>query len=86
VIGGADVAISQAAAPPAPPTVSGAISSLQGQCPTLTFVVSGRTVRTTGETKFRAVSCTAIEDGDDVTVEGIVETDNSITATSIRKN
>jgi hypothetical protein len=43
-------------------------------------------VRTTGETKFRAVSCTAIEDGDDVTVEGVVETDNSITATSIRKN
>lgn len=85
-IGGADVAVSQSGASLGPPTVSGVISSLQGQCPTLTFVVMGRTVRTTSATRFRAGSCSTIDDGDDVTVEGTVETDNSITATSVRKN
>ena len=85
-IDGADVAISQSGAPLGPPTVSGVISSLQGQCPTLTFVVNARTVRTTSSTDFRAGSCNTIDDGDDVTVEGIVETDNSITATWVRKN
>jgi hypothetical protein len=85
-IGGVNVAVTQAGAAPAPPTVTGVISSLQGQCPTLTFVVSGRTVRTTSETKFKAGSCSTIQVGDDVTVEGVVEADNSLTATSIRKN
>ncbi len=84
-IGGANVAISQSGAPLGP-TVSGVISSLQGQCPTLTFVVNARTVRTTSSTDFRAGSCNTIDDGDDVTVEGIVEADNSITATLVRKN
>ena len=82
--GGVDV--SQAAAAPAPLTVNGVISSLQGQCPTVTFVVATRTVRTTSSTDFRAGSCNTIDDGDDVTVEGTVETDNSITATWVRKN
>ena len=85
-IDGADVAISQAGAPPGPTTVSGVISSLQGQCPTLTFEVNARTVRTTSSTDFQAGSCNTIDDGDDVTVEGMVEADNSITATSVRKN
>jgi hypothetical protein len=31
-------------------------------------------------------SCNGLDDGDDVTVEGTVESDNSITATSVRKN
>ena len=85
-IEGEDIDVSQAAAAPGPATVSGVISSLQGQCPTLTFVVDTRTVRTTSSTDFRAGSCNTIDDGDDVTVEGIVETDNSITATWVRKN
>jgi hypothetical protein len=85
-IGGADVAITQSGAPLGPPTVNGAISSLQGLCPTLTFVVNARTVRTTSSTDFRSGSCNTIDEGDDVTVEGIVETDNSITATWVRKN
>jgi hypothetical protein len=86
VVGGEDVAISQAAAPPSSPTVSGEISSLEGQCPTLTFLVDARTVRTTSSTKFMGGSCNGLDDGDDVTVEGTVESDNSITATSVRKN
>lgn len=76
----------EAAAPPVSSTVSGEISSLQGQCPTLTFVVNGRTVRTTSSTSFRGGSCNAIDDGDDVTVEGTVAADNSITATIVRRN
>ena len=86
VIDGEEVAISQAGVPPASPTVRGALSSLQGQCPTLTFVVEARTVRTTSATKFMGGSCTALDDGDDVAVEGTVEPDNSITATSVRRN
>ena len=85
-IGGEDVAVSQSGTAPAPTSVSGVISSLQGQCPTLTFVVATRTVRTTSSTDFRGGSCGGFDDGDDVTVTGTVETDNSITATVVRKN
>jgi hypothetical protein len=81
------VTVNQAAASPTPSsTVSGAISSLQGQCPTLTFLVNARTVRTTSSTNFRGGSCNSIDDGDDVTVEGTVQADNSITATVVRRN
>lgn len=86
VVGGANVAVLQAGAPPASSTVSGAISSLQGHCPTLTFLVNARTVRTTSSTSFRGGSCNSIDDGDDVTVEGTVGADNSITATIVRRN
>ena len=80
------VTVNQAGAPLVSSTLSGAISSLQGQCPTLTFVVNARTVRTTSSTNFRGGPCNSIDDGDDVTVEGSVGADNSITATIVRRN
>lgn len=87
VVGGVNVAVSQAGTPPASSTtVSGEISSLQGQCPALTFVVNARTVRTTSSTSFRGGSCNAIREGDNVTVEGTVEADTSISATIVRRN
>ena len=48
--------------------------------------IVGRTVRTTSSTDFQGGSCNTTDDGDDLTVEGTVETDNSITATSVRTN
>jgi len=84
-IGDQEVAVSQAGAAGAPTTVSGVISSLQGQCPTLTFVVANRTVRTTSSTDFKGGSCATRADGDDVTVEGEVQSDDSIAATVVRK-
>ncbi len=86
-VSGEDVDVNQeGAAPPPPETVTGAVSSLDGTCPTLTFVVSGRTVHTTSATDFQGGSCNALADGNDVTVEGVEETDNSITATVVRRN
>jgi hypothetical protein len=65
---------------------SGTISSLQGSCPSLTFVVDSRTVRTTSATQYLRGSCNALANGTDVTAEGVVETDDSITATSVDKH
>jgi hypothetical protein len=79
-IEGEDVDVTQEGAV----TVSGVISSLQGSCPTLTFVVAGRTVRTTSSTDFQGGACSSITDGDEVNVEGIEETDNSITASLVK--
>jgi hypothetical protein len=81
-----EVDVSQEAAAPTTATVDGVISALQGSCPALTFVVDSRTVHTTSSTDFQGGACASIADGDDVTVEGVVESDNSITATSVRKN
>jgi hypothetical protein len=67
-------------------TVSGNISSLQGTCPSLTFVVDSRTVRTTSATQYLRGSCNALGDGTHVTAEGVVEPDDSITATSLDKH
>jgi len=49
--------------PPLPPPVAGEVTSVSGTCPTLTFVVRGVTVRTTGSTDFDGGECTDVQVG-----------------------
>lgn len=51
------------ALPPLPRPVAGEVESLSGTCPTLTFVVSGVTVRTTDTTDFDGGECADVKTG-----------------------
>jgi len=48
----------------------GRVTSVQGTCPALTFVVQGQTVRTTAETQFQGGRCSAIRPNTKVDVRG----------------
>jgi hypothetical protein len=60
--------------------VTGAVASLAGTCPSLTFTVGGTTVRTSQTTTFDRGGCAQVVNGRTVRVEGVKETDGSIQA------
>jgi len=80
-IAGQTVTVDQAAGPVLT-TVTGEVSDLQGECPTLAFVVDGRRVRTDAATEFN-MGCGGLKNGRKVSVEGSVQSDGSILATHI---
>lgn len=63
--------------------VEGAVSVLSGTCPSITFTVAGRTIRTNSSTQFKGGACSAIAAGDTVEAEGIVQADGSILAKKV---
>jgi Domain of unknown function (DUF5666)/Putative binding domain, N-terminal len=65
-------------------TVTGEVSDLQGDCPTLTFVVDGRRIRTDAATDFK-MGCGGLKNGREVSVEGSVQIDGTILATHVRR-
>jgi hypothetical protein len=73
--------------PPEPtPTqtqVSGTISAITGKCPTVSFLVTQRSVVTRSETVYTHGKCTDLSNDDDVAVEGLAVSGGVITATSI---
>jgi hypothetical protein len=79
-VAGATVTISQEAASI---SFSGAVSGLSGQCPALTFTVASRLVRTIAATDFDA-RCDRIRNGDNLTINGLIQLDDSVLATRIR--
>jgi len=82
-IAGQTVTVDQAAGPVIT-TVTGKVSDLQGECPTLTFVVDGRRVRTDAATEFD-MGCGGLKNGRKVSVEGSVQIDGTILATRVRR-
>lgn len=66
--------------------VEGEVSSLQGSCPNLQFVVSQRVIRTNAATEFRKLKCGEIRNGTDVKAKGVVQADGSILATRVEKD
>ena len=82
-IAGQTVTVDQAAGP-VMTTVTGEVSDLQGDCPTLTFVVGGRRVRTDAATEFN-MGCGGLKNGREVSVEGSVQIDGTILATRVRR-
>jgi Domain of unknown function (DUF5666)/Putative binding domain, N-terminal len=80
-IAGQTVTVDQAAGP-VMTTVTGEVSDLQGECPTLTFVVDGRRVRTDAATEFNK-DCVGLKNKQEVSVEGSVEVDGTILATRV---
>jgi hypothetical protein len=63
-----------------PANVTGAVASLAGTCPSLTFTVGGTTVRTSPTTRFERSGCAQVVNGRTVRVEGVKQTDGSIQA------
>ena len=61
----------------------GAVTSLGGACPSLTFRVDGIVVRTSAATMFDDGGCTALRNGDRVRVDGIQQPDGSVQATEV---
>jgi len=82
-IAGQTVKVDQAAGP-VMTTITGELSDLQGDCPTLTFVVGGRRVRTDAATEF-VMGCGGLKNGREVSVEGNVQIDGTILATRVRR-
>lgn len=69
-----------AVARPGTPMMQGAIASLAGTCPALTFALGDVTVRTTGDTAFEGGRCGALATGTLVAVEGARQGDRVLQA------
>lgn len=71
--------------PPAPKTVelSGKIDDVAGACPALRFTLKNTLVRTTAATKYSKGTCKDLKDDKEVALQGEVQADRSVTATSI---
>jgi hypothetical protein len=63
--------------------VEGAVSNVSGSCPSLTFVVSGKTIMTTASTQFKDSTCGSIAAGRRVEVKGTVQANGTILATRL---
>jgi hypothetical protein len=63
--------------------VEGVIAGLSGVCPTLTFTVGGRTIRTETTTTFDAAPCSSLRNGDHAEVHGTLQPGGSVLATHV---
>ncbi len=82
-VAGKSVTVSQAAFVPEPINLNGRVSALSGSCPSRTFTLEGRTIRTNGATDFRKGNCSQLDNGDRVEVDGLVQADASVLATRV---
>jgi hypothetical protein len=73
------------AAPSPSVRFSGLVSGLTGACPTLTFAVARRPVRTNKETRFSDGKCKDLRDGTEVEVTGRLTADGIVEATRIER-
>jgi hypothetical protein len=63
--------------------LSGKIGDLEGTCPAMRFTVQKTLVRVTGSTRYTKGSCKDLRNGKEVDLAGEVQSDGSVTATSI---
>jgi hypothetical protein len=66
--------------------IQGAAGGVSGSCPALTFSINGFSIRTTAATTFDGTTCAAMKSGTKVTVTGVVQADNSVLATLVKKD
>lgn len=64
--------------------IEGSVGGLRGTCPTVTFGVNGFNIATTASTTF-APACGELRNGNRVTVQGVVQADGSVRATSVER-
>ncbi|MEO8255891.1 MAG: BACON domain-containing carbohydrate-binding protein [Acidobacteriota bacterium] len=69
--------------PGQPLSLTGKVSGKTGQCPTLTFTVDDRTIRTNGQTSF-LLPCGALSNKDKVAITGLRQPDGSVLALTVR--
>jgi hypothetical protein len=82
-VAGQSVTVTQAAFVPEPIKLDGRVSGLTGSCPSLTFTLQGRTIRTNAQTEFKKGNCGKLANNDQVDVEGVPQADGSILATKV---
>jgi hypothetical protein len=77
---------------PAPPPsggqsmqFSGQVSAMSGKCPNLTLNVSGRTVLTDKNTKFKHIDCDDMKVRRDVQVDGVTDSSGAVRASQITR-
>jgi hypothetical protein len=63
--------------------MEGAVASLTGQCPNLSFTLNGMRVTTTAQTAFKDVTCAALRNGTRVEVHGERQSADSILASRV---
>jgi hypothetical protein len=64
----------------------GVVAGLTGTCPALTFTLGTRTIKTSSNTKFEDISCSGIQNGSRVEIEGRVDSDGAtILASEVEK-
>jgi hypothetical protein len=68
---------------PSAAPLTGAVASLTGTCPALTFNIGTTKVTTTATTTFSGVTCATIANATFVAVKGTKQADGSIVATSV---
>jgi hypothetical protein len=74
-------------APPAPPppvSFTGTISGLSGTCPSLSFSLEARTIKTNATTGYGDGACSALSNGQRVGVLGTAQADGSVLAIQVR--
>lgn len=59
---------------------------MSGSCPTLTFVVDGRQVYTTGDTGFKKGNCRDLRNGMEVEVKGMLMSDGTVRAQRVEED
>jgi cyanate lyase len=64
--------------------LEGIVSGISGTCPTSTFTLSGRTVKTTAATEYAKGSCSDIKNGTRLDLKGLKQPDGSVTAVWIK--
>lgn len=65
--------------------MTGIITGLGGQCPSISFSVSGSPVMTNAATKFEDVACSALKNGDQAEVSGVRQANNVVLADRVEK-
>jgi hypothetical protein len=65
------------------PQVTGAVSTLTGTCPALSFNIQTTAVTTSATTTFTGVTCAEVANGTIVEVEGTLQADGSIAAAHV---
>ena len=71
--------------PIAPIKISGKIGDVSGACPAISFQLRERLVYTSSETEFRKTTCSKIDRGTDLEVEGMEMSDARIRADRVTK-
>jgi hypothetical protein len=65
--------------------IEGSLGSLKGTCPALTFSVNGFSITTNNATDFDGAACSALKNGDKITVNGLKQADGSVLATRVKR-
>jgi hypothetical protein len=65
-------------------TVTGTTSALSGSCPTVTFLLEQKTIKSSASTTFGDATCASLKNALRVEIVGTVQTDGTIAAASVR--